>query len=451
MNKSKQQIDEWLSKLERESWQLELLVSAFTIFLLIGALSAYNEFIVDIQYRYNVNSMLIIIYFFLILLKNSLLALIISLVVHLSLRGFWIGAIGLRSVQSNVDFGQLNYNEFFTDKLKKRLVSLDQLVVKLDEICSVIFAFSFLVISILLAFGTYSVFLGLVGIIFSFPLQLLSGVFSTVFFFIAVTAILITLISGFIYMVDYFTLGFFKKIKWFSRIYYPFYKLYSFITFSALSRSIYYYLISKFSKTKIRLVYAVVGSIVMLLFLLEFDQHNYFPEESNKYMFSNNYYDNQRASDEYVSKISIKSNFVDQTYFQIFLRYDPQDNDLIRNNCPDFTPMKSEGLNWKFTTKSEGSNFQIQTIEYSDEDFQQLLICQSSIYQILVNDSTYKDLNYYFYEHPAKSQKGLLTTISTESFKPGENVLEVKKVEIDSVGGVSSTDYAMVPFWYSGE
>lgn len=152
MNKTKEQIEDWLSKLERESWQLELLVSAFTIFLLIGALSAYDDFLIDIKYQYNPNAgVLVIVYIFLILLKNSLLALIICLVVHLTLRGFWIGAIGLRSVQTSIDFSKLNYSDFFTEKLRKKVISLDQLVIKLDVVSSVIFAFSFLAISILLA------------------------------------------------------------------------------------------------------------------------------------------------------------------------------------------------------------------------------------------------------------------------------------------------------------
>ena len=47
------QIGDWLKKLERESWQLELLVSAFTIFLLIMAGREFKDYVIDLQYRYN--------------------------------------------------------------------------------------------------------------------------------------------------------------------------------------------------------------------------------------------------------------------------------------------------------------------------------------------------------------------------------------------------------------
>ena len=66
------QISEWLKKLERESWQLELLVSAFTIFLLINAVSAFDGFITDVSYQYNLSSGILSFgYVFLQLLGNT--------------------------------------------------------------------------------------------------------------------------------------------------------------------------------------------------------------------------------------------------------------------------------------------------------------------------------------------------------------------------------------------
>ena len=40
MEERQQQISEWLDKLQRESWNLELLISGFSIFLLIQARGA---------------------------------------------------------------------------------------------------------------------------------------------------------------------------------------------------------------------------------------------------------------------------------------------------------------------------------------------------------------------------------------------------------------------------
>ncbi|MEO9484772.1 MAG: hypothetical protein ABJG47_15035 [Ekhidna sp.] len=441
------QIEGWLKKLERESWQLELLVSAFTIFLLIGANTQFDEFLTDILFKYNISGPISIGYVFLVLIKKSILALTICLVIHLMLRGFWIGTIGLRSVQSTIDFNKLNYNDFFTEKLKKKVISLDRMVILLDEICSVIFAFSFLVISILLAFGMFLLFLAFSGFVLSAGLNALpDGNVSSVLTLISMVVFLFLILMGMIYMIDYFTLGFFKKIKWFSRFYYPFYRFYNIITLSGLSRSIYYYLISKFSKKRIRIVYAMAGLSVLLASIFSFDQYQYFPGGSNTNVVTANYYDDKRSEDQYVNSISLESKFIDKHHFQVFLRYDAADNGLIASQCPDYEPLKDDGLNMKFGFKAAAGNLQITGVDYSSEDRQKLLECQASIYQLSINDSTYSDLKYHFYIHPAQEQKGLLVTIPTDSFLLGENTLEVKKVSRDSTR--SFQRFVNIPFWY---
>lgn len=446
------QITEWLKKLERESWQLELLVSAFTIFLLIQATASFDEFITDIEFQYNLqSSRYSMLYLFLGLIHKSLEALVFCLVSHLMLRGFWIGTIGLRSVQSNIDFASLNYSSFFTERLKKKVISLDQLVIKLDEICSVIFAFAFLVISILMAFGLYLLFLGLVAVMLS-AIGTFIPDWMDPFMVVFVLVIMLTLMfTGLIYMIDYFTLGFFKKLGWFSKIYYPFYRLYNVITISVLSRSIYYYMISKFSKKKIRLVYALAGFLLFFSLIFRFDQHPFYPERNNAYGMTANHYDNLRPEKDYISKASIASDYVDEPHFKLFIRYDARDNELINAHCEDFTPMKEDGLNWRFKTEFKNNNLHIGNQSFADEDFEQLLTCLTSVYQIFVNDSLYTDLKFRFYTHPSKSQRGIITAIPTDGFFKGENVLQLKKVTIDSAGVRTPEDFTTIPFWYQAQ
>lgn len=443
------QITEWLKKLERESWQLELLVSAFTIFLLIQATVAFDDFITDIEFQYNFqSSRYSMLYLFLGLIHKSLEALVFCLVSHLMLRGFWIGTIGLRSVQSNIDFSSLNYSSFFTEKLKKKVISLDQLVIKLDEICSVIFAFAFLVISILMAFGLYLLFLGLVALVLS-AIGSLSPEWMDQFLVVTFLIILLTLMfSGLIYMVDYFTLGFIKKIKWLSRVYYPFYRFYNVITLSVLSRSIYYYMISKFSKKRIRLVYAVAATLLFFSLIFRFDQHPYYPERHSAFGMTSNHYDNLRPEEDYVVRASIASDYVDKPHFKLFIRYDARDNELINSHCEGFTPMKEDGLNWRFRTEFKNNNLHIGDQKFADEDLDKILSCLCSIYQISINDSVYNDLKYRFYTHPARDQRGIITSIPTDDFLDGENVLEIKKILIDSAGVKTPDDYTIIPFWY---
>jgi len=322
------------------------------------------------------------------------------------------------------------------------------MVVRLDEICSVIFAFSFLIISVLIAFGTYLGFISVVGAVLSWISLLFDGPFSTVIFILTALTVMIYLIMGFIYMIDYLSLGFFKKLRWFSKIYYPFYRLFSFVTLSGLSRSIYYYLISKFSKNKIRLVYTGIAAYAVLILMFDYDNHVFYPSADSDVEVTYNYYDNRRPDEDYIHTVSISSDFIDQPFFPLFLRYDPRDNDLISTHCPDFEPLKSDGINSSLGYYETDPGFQITSKDYSKEDFDQLLQCHCSLYQVTINDSTISNLNYKFYRHPSKEQMGLLTVVPTEKFIVGENLLKVHKVVLDSAGISEVRDYVSIPFWY---
>ncbi|MEM7549587.1 MAG: hypothetical protein AAF363_07930 [Bacteroidota bacterium] len=461
--KDEDQIEQWLKKLERESWQLELLVSAFTIFLLIQANTAFYDFFIDIPYRYKSgDSIISIVYVFAGLLGIGIQALTIFLVIHLLLRGFWIGAIGLRSVQSKINFKALNYSELFTRRLSERVISLDKLVIFLDEICSVIFSFSFLIISMLIAFGTYLTTLTFISfIIGSIPDFSPQWLYNSIRYF-GIALSFLMLITGIIYFVDYFTLGFFKKIKWFGKVYYPFYRFYGFITFSSISRSIYYYLISKFTKRKIRLVYLLALSILVFKGTVEFDHYQYYPASDDRTVLVSSYYDNLRDSEEYIDVVSISGNVVKGSFMQLFLRYDPSDNDAIRSVCKGHETKKREGINptLKFNLSKKG--LQISGNDYAGEDNEKLLECLSSIYQVSINDSVYTDLSFYFHKHSVKDQNGLITMIPTKHFISGENKMIINKLnQVDSdrdredhepVEGEEEKfemeEVAFIPFWF---
>ncbi|MEL7003219.1 MAG: hypothetical protein AAFN93_10865 [Bacteroidota bacterium] len=443
--KTEEQIGQWLKKLQRESWQLELLVSAFTIFLLIAAQKNFGEFIVSLIYEfYGPVGFLI---FFLSLIQASIIALTAFLIIHLLLRGFWIGAIGLRSVQPNIDYSRLNYSEFFEDRLKKKLIGLDRLVVILDELCSVIFSVSFLIIFMIISFGLYFLFLGFVSGALVFIAKWLELEFAGLTAFIFTTTIILVILSGIIYLIDYFTLGFFKKFKRFSKIYYPIYRFYSTITLSVISRSIYYNLISKYSKKRIRLLLSSLLIILLSTSFISFDQYPFFPEGDDDLILENNYYDDLRDKSEYIDKVSVESKFINTDFVSLFIRYIPSSNERIQSNCPDFKPMKNDGINptFKFTFDS---GMQISNQKFEEEDKEMLLDCLQQYYEVSINDSVYSDLKYYFHEHPVKKQRGILTVFPSDHFKRGENIISVKTNYIDpSDSLLVSEDYARVPIW----
>ena len=136
-----------LQKLQEESWQLELLISGFAIFGLFTAL----------PYIFNAtraaeNDQKIYSFIILSVALVSCAILIVNLLLHVVLRGLWIGALGLRYVSGDIDYEELNYGQKFTKYLKRKVGSFDRYIGRLENYCSIIFAISFLLIFYVLAF-----------------------------------------------------------------------------------------------------------------------------------------------------------------------------------------------------------------------------------------------------------------------------------------------------------
>ena len=101
-------------------------------------------------------------------------------------------------------------------------------------------------------------------------------------------------------MIYFFSLGIFKKFKLLCKLYYPIYRFYSIITLSFISRSIYYNLISKYSKKRIRVFLFVFLLALLYMLFFRFDQHQFYPMSDDQYMIDNIYNDDRRPEKAYI-------------------------------------------------------------------------------------------------------------------------------------------------------
>ena len=131
----------WLNKLQQESWQLELIISGFAIYGLISSIDAINakgaEYIAaDIgEFAITWFVAFVCVWIF-----------IFNLVLHVLLRGLWIGAIGLRYVSGDIDYNKLNYSDKFTTYLQRKVGSFDKYISRLENYCSILFSITFLLV-----------------------------------------------------------------------------------------------------------------------------------------------------------------------------------------------------------------------------------------------------------------------------------------------------------------
>ena len=231
-----------LDKLQQESWQLELLISGFAIFGLFSAIDSISLKLDIAQHdKIIVDSL---VWF---AAKISCWILIANLLIHVILRGLWIGALGLRYVSGDIDYDELKYSPKFTKYLQKKIGSFDKYIATLENYCSILFAVSFLFIFYFLAsFAFVIVILILATLLMSNDLN---GVWEDIVKYIGIGLVFFTFIGVVLTFIDFITQGFLKKKKWTSKIYFPIYKIFSYVTLAFLYRPLVYnFLDNKFGR-----------------------------------------------------------------------------------------------------------------------------------------------------------------------------------------------------------
>lgn len=443
-------IKDWIERLQQESWNLELLVSGFSILLVVQAkdqLVKLMEYI-DLHYAFS-DEIYSMIYTTIGAITLGCIVLVICLTVHIILRGFWIGTIGLRSVQPKVDFKKLRYAPAFEELLEEKLPSLDRSLIRLDQVSSAIFSFAFLVIFMLLSLVVWFVVLTVFLLVRNYIDDLFKAetwLSSTIFTFLTVVA-LFFIFLGLLYLVDTLSGGVLKKIKWFkSRPYIWIYKLMTFITLSFLYRSIYYHLISYFGVWPSRFLLSVFLLSMIFIPFLRVDHEIYFPDLYPSNKLRSFYYDDLRTDNDIITRAAIPSSVISSNHLPLFTRYTPGQNKTIKHLYPDYQPSRKSGLYSGLHISTNAFGLKDPTVEEANSD--SLLACLTSIYEVTIDDSLYQNLKYYYLEHPNRGEKGVYTTLDIRNLASGHHLLKIDYQHWrENQDTVVIKNWATIPFW----
>ncbi|MGH1383504.1 hypothetical protein [Kordia sp.] len=435
-NYTKPEFKKLLHKLQEESWQLELLISGFAIFGLFTAIPTITDNLLEAE-----NNRRIYTFIISLVATISCYILIFNLLFHVLLRGLWIGALGLRYVSGDIDYDSLKYSQKFTKHLKKRVGSFDKYIGTLENYCSVIFAISFLLIFYVLAITFTILAIALIGNLLigndDLPSWLSEGVGITLIVFI-VLGMLLTLI-------DFLTLGFLKKKKWLSIIYFPIYRVFGFITLSFLYRPLVYnFLDNKFGK---RLSFALVPFYILIALTttLKYNVSNVLGNDmtSNEYVANNNNYEDLLyKSDGFIDHVAIQSKVISDNYVKVFILFSESVEDRIFNFNPKLKP--DEDIRGLTSVVTFGNNVSIKRGK-RDSIRRAYLKTFNDMYSVKI-DTTKYDTDFII----AKSKKGNLgfeTYVSTKNLKEGKHILKINRLRIRK-GDTTNWNISKVPFWY---
>lgn len=504
MNKKQNQpqstFKEWLEKLQQESWQLELLISGFALFGIYSSRVVIQDFFV--YSKNDISGSLDFIFVMLsMLIKLGWYIFFVNLIVHVLLRGLWIGAIGLRYVSHDIDYDGLNYSERFTKYLKEKVGSFDDYIERLEKMCSVIFSFTFLLFALFMSFIVFFIPIGLFVTIMEDFASETTQMFLAIFIFCYVGL-------GLFVLVDLLTLGGLKRVKekHVSRIYFYIYRYYSFITLSFLFRPLLYNFIDN-SYTK-KLFYLAIPYIFVLIIgknMFENTFNPFLPERSvlleSGQIIDDYYYDDLRLiylqeypneerkmNKKFITKVSLEHFHLKENYSSIFIKIDQNLIKLIEKTS-SLKPYKSKGFvfSWfnnnmiddqglialkkenetkiaeLYKVKKEIRNqyksnkkLMIQKsdslskiIENEEREFekkvkvfeknkaQKTISTMISQFEITIDDQKLLLDNCYYYYHPHYREQGLKCIFNTDSLSKGMHQMKIKYNTIKNEGNVS--------------
>ena len=448
-------LKEWFQHLQRESWQLELVVSAIAIFLLINAKSYFLDISVTWANDFNPFDFSEGLFVQLLQIVHDFIFIsIINLIIHLFLRGLWIGIIGLKSVYASIDYGRLNYSDFFTKKLNAKFKNLDNLILNLDKWCSLIFSFTFLIGFFLFALVSFLAFLGVFNLIYEYlGLQL---------FFIKILAFIYVLGGG-LYAFDFITFGLIKRSKRLSKWYYPIYVFFGWITLSFLYKEVYYTLISNVKKKYLAFLIVFYLFGLTSLASMSFNKESYIPRRNLSYTLSTNIYDDERTKGKMIDNVSIPSKIINTTYFPLFIRYKSIDKYTMEKLCT--TKSFSED---DIAITDMGRLFLKQNPYDTEktEKAKKILTCFQELWTVYINEEKVEE-EMFFFTHPNQKEIGVQMMLSTKHLPNGKNILKIirQTIQIDRETGevsdkflnlsiknliaddLKEETYVIVPFW----
>lgn len=430
LNRKQNFFSEWLEKLQQESWQLELLISGLALFGIWESKSVLYR----IEYYVAVNSISEIddiAGLFTSLLWASWYIFLLNLLIHIIIRGFWIGAIGLRYVSGDIDYQDLNYSERFTTFFKKRTGSFDEYIERLEKISSVLFSFTFLLFFMLLSFVLYIVVWIIIFSIIDYLFPLQSGVTPVIHIAVGVLYWLI----GFIVLIDFFTLGAFKKIseKSISGFYFYIYRFYSAVSLSFIYRPLLLNFID--NKYTRRLFFlSIPYSIIFIgLTTLGVNKFIYFPSFEERSLFHSEmveetinwrYYDDLRndyhrsfdpQSEDLrktkIQRISLANYEVRDMFLKFFIEYKDSDNDFIGQEVENekIYAYRKKGLKYLFNRRrNKDENFDnISQNEYKELQLATKIILKEELPEN-VDASILEEYKSYKKEDLSKMRKGVI-------------------------------------------
>ena len=423
----------WLRRLEKESWQAELLISGLALFgsfqlpeITYWLIDLFIKNLPDDQYFWGY------VIAYMSLFGVSILS--TFFIIHLVLRAYWIGLIGVNSVfPQGYKIENDMYSPLYTKKITDELPTIPETIHNVDELCSTLFSSAFV---FLMIYGSLS----LLGIPFIFLYNFLSEYVPS--FLLNIPLYIFLFILGTTTIIS--TISFIEGVKKNEKIQNFYVKLTNafnwFNPFSKYINQIMMTFMTNSEKGKSRFLLTIMFLLcAMTLSFTHFQSSNISllikgKAGDNSFFQSNrmypNFYENQYSEGKEILNPIISSDQVSGKFLSVFIPVFRNEGFIRDRMCDTYVPD---------STKSEDDNMKMEK--------EQRIFCSRKYHQVYVNDSLYQ-VEFLSKNHTNKDESGIVAYLPTDDFVIGKNLLEVVKIQDEEGTIFQRTE---IPFWFEGQ
>jgi hypothetical protein len=403
----------WLKKMQQDSWEPEVLLSCFVVIALLQlpdlvdafALQAHGELLSgNLQGVFSGA-------------KIAVYTLVTGLVIHLFLRGVWVGYIGLTyTFPKGIRADKLGFQPQFQRQIEN-IPSHVRQIETLEKICSSLFsACFFMMMCIVGVLVGIMVFLALIYLL-DFLTQgtfdsLLLNYFGESFYDTVISIVV------FFMAIDFVFVGIFRKQALLAKFFYPIHRFISLITLSFIYRPIFYTFASNLNRW-----YFTGFMLVFLLYTLvlqsnlqrtpddpQLSRVSFYSSNLSTNFFSGYYADRNETWASF--RAEIPSPILKDRFLELVLKHD----------------VALESKMWTFCNLNEDSTNALGFVGDSLK-----LACIQQFYQVYLDDQPVDNPDWMFYFHQKQKRKSLITFIDTEALAPGKHLIEVRLNEAANV------------------
>lgn len=392
INKSEDEIPEWLKVIQINSWEAELLISALLLYMLFQVPEVIENY-GNQHYEGGVVSVIFSIFI------NALKILRIGYCIHILARGIWVASVGLSHIYpKSLNIENLKFKGKFREELEDD-VALDKTIKGLEKVASMSYSISFMLSGMILSAGLLLLY-ALIYLEWIIVPATKSG--SGWLMAIGIIGMFAYGILVLIMFVDFITNGFFRREPWASRPFYYVALAFRYLTFSFIYNRISLTIISNLPKWQAHMV-PVLAVILIGGYMFVTDKMEDFDEE--KYLesaFSTvsrmNYESLRKNGDPLFA--TIQSDVIEESFIKLFIVTHGQMNILYAKDSTN-----SGG--WNKLSETQQSNYADKYIK------------------VAIDNKRIEGLDWLDYKHPLSYDLGFINYLDVSNLSAGLHTITI--------------------------